>query len=87
MLFDDVKRLYIVPSYLAREDKTLKTLSPADLLDMLSIESRKHSQTAVLDNNLKQSIQKHLADGDLVVCLTAGGPDSLDEWLRQNFGS
>jgi hypothetical protein len=25
--------------------------------------------------------------GDLVLCLTAGGGNSLDEWLRANFQS
>jgi UDP-N-acetylmuramate--alanine ligase len=84
-LFDNVKQLYIVPSYLAREDESLKLLSPEDLLNMLSIKSKKHSGAARLDENLKQSIQKHLSANDLVLCLSAGGAGSLDEWLRRQF--
>jgi len=84
-LFDDVKHLYIVPSYLAREDQNLKLLAPADLLNMLSDKSRRHAETTQLDNKLKQSIQKQLDDKNLVLCLTAGGGGSLDEWLRQQF--
>lgn len=84
-LFDSVKQLYIVPSYLAREDESLKLLSPEDLLNMLSIKSKEHSQAAGLDENLKQSIQEHLSAGDLVLCLSAGSGDSLDEWLRKQF--
>ena len=84
-LFDGVKQLYIVPSYLAREDENLKLLSPEDLLNMLSIKSKEHSLAAQLDENLKQLIQKHLSSGDLVLCLSAGGASSLDEWLRKEF--
>jgi UDP-N-acetylmuramate--alanine ligase len=84
-LFDNVKQLYIVPSYLAREDESLKLLSPEDLLNMLSVKSREHSEAARLDENLKQSIQKHLSASNLVLCLSAGGAGSLDEWLRKQF--
>jgi len=84
-LFDEVKQLYIVPSYLAREDESLKLLSPEDLLNMLSIKSKEHTQASRLDENLKQSIKKHLSAGDLVLCLSGGGAGSLDEWLRNQF--
>jgi len=84
-LFDDVKQLYIVPSYLAREDENLKLLSPTDLLNMLSIKSKDHAEAAKFDDNLKQLIQKHISSGDLVLCLSAGGASSLDEWLRKEF--
>jgi UDP-N-acetylmuramate--alanine ligase len=84
-LFDDVKQLYIVPSYLAREDESLKLLSPTDLLHMLSIKSKDHAEATQLDDNLKRLIQKHISAGDLVLCLSAGGVSSLDEWLRKEF--
>jgi UDP-N-acetylmuramate--alanine ligase len=84
-LFDGVKQLYIVPSYLAREDKNLELLTPDKILNMLSNSTRDKAQAAELNEQLKQSIQKHIADGDLVLCLSAGGANSLDEWLRQNF--
>jgi UDP-N-acetylmuramate-alanine ligase len=74
-----------VPSYLAREDENLKLLSPTDLLNILSIQSKSHGQAAQLDESLKQLIQKHIASGDLVLCLSAGGTSSLDEWLRKEF--
>lgn len=86
-LFDGVKKLYIVPSYLAREDKNLKLLSPAELLDMLSNSTKALGEPAELNQALRQAIQKYLDNGDLVLCLTAGGPGSLDEWLRQEFKS
>jgi len=84
-LFDDVKHLYIVPSYLAREDQTLELLTPTKILNLLSNKSRQQAETAQLDDKLKQVIQKHLNDKNLVLCLSAGGGGSLDEWLRREF--
>jgi UDP-N-acetylmuramate--alanine ligase len=84
-LFDDVKQLYVVPSYLAREDPNLELLTPDKILDLLSISVKERAHSAQLDNDLKSSIQKHLDNGDLVLCLSAGGAGSLDEWLRQEF--
>lgn len=86
-LFDDVKKLYIVPSYLAREDKHLALLTPNNLRDLLSPEAQIHTEAAQLDKALAQSILTHLTNGELVLCLTAGGGGSLDEWLRKTFQS
>lgn len=84
-LFDGVKQLYIVPTYLAREDENLSLLSPNNLKDLLSPEVQAKTKTAVLNLTLKQAIEQHIAAGDTVVCISAGGGDSLDEWLRQEF--
>lgn len=84
-LFDSAKSLYIVPSYLAREDPSLALLSPADLKELLSNETKKRTVAAQLDDSLAAAIRQHLNDGDTVLCLTAGGGNSLDEWLRATF--
>ena len=84
-LFDDVKQLYIVPSYLAREDKTLPLLSPTDLKALLSETAQTKTTAAALDANLEKAIKEHLIAGDSVVCISAGGGGSLDEWLRREF--
>jgi UDP-N-acetylmuramate--alanine ligase len=84
-LFEGVKKLYWVPSYLAREDENLEVLSPEDLIKYMG--NPEIAEPASLNPKLKQNIQKHLESGDLVVCLSGGGGGSLDEWLRQNFGS
>ena len=86
-LFSNVKQLYIVPSYLARENQSLKLLSPADLKSLLSHDTQVKTEPLLLNNELKSRIDKHLASGDLVLCLSAGGSGSLDEWLRQNYQS
>ncbi len=84
-LFDDVKQLYIVPSYLAREDPKLPTLSPEDIKNLLSQKAQAKASGVALDEKLKENIKRHAAGGDTVLCLSAGGAGSLDEWLRQEF--
>lgn len=84
-LFDDVKRLYIVPSYLAREDESLELLSPDKLALLLSPVTQAKASPGQLDDSLRSTIQTHIAAGDTVLCLTAGGGNSLDEWLRAQF--
>jgi UDP-N-acetylmuramate--alanine ligase len=84
-LFDNVKQLYIVPSYLAREDKTLALLSPDDLRNLLSETARAKTTATTLGPELEAAIGQHLVDGDTVVCISAGGGGSLDEWLRRTY--
>lgn len=86
-LFDSVKHLYIVPSYLAREDQSLKLLTPDDLKLLLSAKAQTITDSAGLDDNLRQTIIGHLDAGDTVLCISAGGGKSLDEWLRDTFAS
>ncbi|HSX36438.1 MAG TPA: Mur ligase domain-containing protein [Patescibacteria group bacterium] len=82
-LFEGVKHLYIVPSYLAREDKNLPLLSPADLKNLMNETVRAYTDTAELNDALKDMIATHAQAGDLVLCISAGGGGSLDEWLRK----
>jgi UDP-N-acetylmuramate--alanine ligase len=84
-LFTDVDQLYIVPSYLAREDPNLPLLQPVDLKDLMDDSIQARTQPAILDRVLADSIRSHLAAGDVVLGITAGGGGSLDEWLRANF--
>jgi UDP-N-acetylmuramate--alanine ligase len=84
-LFDGVKRLYIVPSYLAREDPKLPTLAPEELKALLSEKAQAHASAARLDDKLQNNIKQHVADDDTVLALSAGGANSLDEWLRREF--
>jgi UDP-N-acetylmuramate--alanine ligase len=84
-LFDSIKQLYIVPSYLAREDKDLELLTPDKILNMLSISTKSHAAAAGLNDELAENIKQHAGQGDLVLCLSAGGSGSLDEWLRKEF--
>lgn len=84
-LFDGVKKLYIVPSYLAREDPNLPILKPKDLKRLLNPITQTRTEATKLNDDLRAHIRQHLAAGDLVLCITAGGGNSLDEWLRKQF--
>jgi UDP-N-acetylmuramate--alanine ligase len=84
-LFDPAKKIYIVPSYMAREDPNLEILTPNKLRLLLSPEAEAKSAAAALDDSLEQNIRQHLENGELVLALTAGGGGSLDEWLRGKF--
>lgn len=82
-LFAGVKKLYIVPTYRAREDENLENLTPKKLCRLMQQPTERES--AHLDETLQRSILQHIQDGDLVLCLSAGGADSLDEWLRRTL--
>ncbi len=82
-LFNKIDKLYWVPSYLAREDPSLDILKPENLLQYLSEPKKAQSQN--LNEQLKNKINQHLKNNDLVIALSGGGGDSLDEWLRKNF--
>lgn len=82
-LFKGVKKLYWVPSYLAREDPNQHVLTPGELIQEL--ENKEIAEPANLDDNLIEKINTHLNNDDLVVCISGGGGNSLDEWLRKAF--
>ncbi len=82
-LFEKASSLYIVPSYLAREDESLELLTPNKLNALIERPLNHHASD--LSTHLEQTIADHARDGDLVLCLTAGAANSLDEWLRKKF--
>lgn len=82
-VFLGIKKLYWVPSYLAREDPEQTVLKPEDLIEGLS--NKQIAEPAELNEDLKNKIKAHIDNGDLVVSMSGGGGHSLDEWLRQEF--
>jgi UDP-N-acetylmuramate--alanine ligase len=81
--FSGAKKIYWVPSYLAREDPGQPILTPAQLIPHLA--HPEIAEPAKIDDKLLATIKNHLADGDMVVAMGASGTGSLDEWLRKNF--
>lgn len=75
-IFHHADEVYWLPTYLSREDPSLETLSPAELSSQLDAGT---VHTAELDDELWHNINRHRADGDLVLCMGAG---SIDGWLR-----
>lgn len=82
-VFSGAEQVYWVPSYLARENPSQRILPPAELIARLSDPSI--AMPALLDEDLKRTVQAHLDKGDLVVAMSGGGGGSLDEWLRHQF--
>ncbi|HSX53145.1 MAG TPA: Mur ligase domain-containing protein [Patescibacteria group bacterium] len=82
--FKGAKKVYWVPSYLAREDPAQHVLRPDELVKQLDDPSI--AEPAQRDKKLVKAIQEHLDGGDMVVCMAGGGGDSLDEWIREEFG-
>lgn len=81
--FEGASQLYWIPSYLAREDPNQRVIPPAEMISHLSDPSI--AKPAERDAELKKALQKHLSDGDMVVCMAGGGGDSLDDWVREEF--
>lgn len=82
-LFKGVRKLYWVPSYLAREDPTAHVYSPAELISYMS--NKEIAEPAAFDDILERNIKLEIAKGALVVCISGGGGNSLDEWIRSKF--
>lgn len=81
--FAGADKVYWIPSYLAREDKSQRVIPPAEMIEHLK--DPKIAEPMERDEKLKKTIQKHLDNGDMVVCMAGGGGDSLDEWIRKEF--
>lgn len=80
--FQLAEKIYWLPTYLTREDKTLSTLHPEDLIDGLV--NKEAAQPAELNYQLWSSIQSDLGAGKLVVCMGAG---TIDGWIREQVAS
>ncbi len=81
--FDGAQKVYWVPSYLAREDPDQRIIDPAEMIKHLS--NPEIAEPMERDTQLKETIQKHLDAGDMVVAMAGGGGGSLDEWIRKEF--
>lgn len=81
--FEGAKKLYWIPSYLAREDPKQRIIPPEELIKHLSNPSIAEARER--DDWLKAAIAGHLEKGDMVVAMAGGGGDSLDEWIRKEF--
>lgn len=84
-IFTGASALYWVPSYLAREDPDQPVLSPSELIGHIEPELQEVAQPMELNAQLKAVVQSHIDQGDMVVAMTGGGGNSLDEWLRKEF--
>lgn len=76
-VFRDADEVYWLPTYLTREDLTLKTLTPEQLSAQLS-PAKVH--IAELNDALWDEITRHRQAGHLVILMGAG---NIDGWARE----
>ena len=76
-VFKNASMIYWLPTYLSREDESLKILKPKQLVAKLSPEK---VEIAELDDSLWDTLKHHSASGRLVLFMGAG---SIDEWARK----
>jgi len=81
--FEGARKVYWIPSYLAREDPQQRIITPRELIAHLSDPTIAEAQKR--DAQLKKIIQTHLNNDAMVVCMAGGGGGSLDEWIREQF--
>lgn len=80
--FVGADKIYWLPTYLTREDKSLEVLKPEDFI--ADLENKEIAEAAELDEKLEKSVRGYLKNGYLVVLMTAGPADS---WWREKFGN
>jgi UDP-N-acetylmuramate--alanine ligase len=79
--FDGADKVFWLPTYLTREDESLKILTPEDFIADLA--NKSVAESAEMDEELGKKLKKYVADGYLVLLMTAGPADA---WLRSLFG-
>jgi len=79
-VFNNIEKVYWLPTYLSREQYNLPILKPEDLIVKLS--DPQVAEVADMNDSLKLHIDNYRKDGNLVILLTAG---DLDAWARKNL--
>ena len=78
--FVNADKIFWLPTYLTREDETLKVIRPNDFIKTL-----KNSSSAISaekNEALLEALKKYHQDGFLILLMSAG---LADAWLRQNL--
>jgi len=78
--FNLAKKVYWLPTFLTRENPDLKILTPTELI--ANLENPEIAEISSLDNDLKNKLQNHLLNHDLVVVMGAG---DVDNWVRREL--
>ena len=80
-VFAEAKEVYWLPTYLSRENPDLPVLSPEELTEHLH---QTEVRTAEMNDDLWNTIQRHIDASHLVLCMGAG---SIDGWVRTHLVS
>ncbi len=77
-VFRGVTKLYWLPTYLTRENTSVKVMQPKDFIEKLS--NKKVAEPAELDEKLADELQTWHEKGYLVLLMSAG---PADKWMRK----
>jgi UDP-N-acetylmuramate--alanine ligase len=78
--FEQAEKVYWLPTYLSREDPELPILTPQELTQ--NITTRDSIESAEMNDELWDHIQKARDEGKLVLCMGAG---TIDGWIRERL--
>ncbi|MBQ3353123.1 hypothetical protein IJG89_02150 [Candidatus Saccharibacteria bacterium] len=78
--FDGAHKVFWLPTYLTREDKSLPVIKPEEFIEELA--NKDIAEVAELDDELEAKLKKYVGEGYLVILMTAG---PADEWFRKTF--
>ena len=78
--FVGVDKVFWLPTYLTRENPKLRVLEPEEFI--ASLENAEIAERAELSEELENKLREYLAEGYLVILMTAG---PADEWFREKF--
>ena len=73
-------KVYWLPTYLTREDESLKVLKPEDFIQIM--ENGQIAEPAWLSGELEEKLKDYLDKGYIVLLMTAGPADG---WFRERF--
>ncbi len=80
-VFNHAKKVFWLPTYLTREDKSLKILTPEDFIK--DLDDPGIAEAVEMNDDLASRLKNLAKDGYLILLMTAGPADA---WLRKIFG-
>ena len=79
-VFNDAKKVFWLPTYLTREDESLKILTPEDFIK--DLDDPGIAEAVEMNDDLASRLKNLAKDGYLILLMTAGPADA---WLREIF--
>ncbi|MBR2543782.1 hypothetical protein IKF04_00575 [Candidatus Saccharibacteria bacterium] len=73
-------KIFWLPTYLTRENESLRIITPNDFIG--GLDNAERAEVAELDDELGEKLKEYLNDDYIVVLMTAGPADG---WLREKF--
>lgn len=79
--FMNADKIFWLPTYLTRENSELSVIQPEEFIE--NLQNKEKAEVSELNDELAKCLREYLADGYLVILMTAGPADT---WFREQFG-